>query len=79
MAAGKGQAVPARAPVVERWTTRPLMHTPLPTLLKAELPRERSPIRGSLVELARGPVEGRRQPVFGEATATPSSHPAVPL
>lgn len=75
MGAGKGQVVPALAPVVERWTTQPHMHLQLPILLKAGLFRGRLPTLGSLLEL----VEGPRQQVLGEATALLSPHPALPL
>lgn len=79
MGAGRGQVVQPLAPVVERQTTQPRMHMQLPTLLKAGLLRGRSPILGSLLELASELVEGLRQPVSGEATVPPSPHPALPL
>lgn len=79
MGAGKGQVVPALAPVVERWTTHPRMDTQLATLLKAGLLREKLPILGSQLELAQGLEEGPRQQVLGEATPPLSPHPALPL
>lgn len=79
MVAGKGPVVPALAPVMERWTTQPRMHTQLPILLKAGLLHGRLRILGSLLELALGLVEGPRLQVLGEATAPLSPHPALPL